>query len=134
MELKEVRKNLLAQHDSLRRLISDLEAMMDRGAVFAPQLKALRDALVAHNAAEEAVLLPILATIDAWGKERVEGMLAEHHEEHGLMVRKMEPGTAEATVREMIAELRKHMKHEEETILAEKLLRDDVVVADCDSE
>lgn len=134
MELKEVRKNLLAQHESLRRLLSDLEATMERGAVFAPQLKALRDGLVAHNAAEEAVLLPILATIDAWGKERVEGMLAEHHEEHGLMVRKMEPGTAEATVREMIAELRHHMKHEEETILAEKLLRDDVVVADCDSE
>lgn len=134
MELKEVRKNLLAQHESLRRQMNELEAALDKGAGFAPALKTLRDALVAHNAAEEGVLLPILATIDAWGKERVEGMLAEHHEEHGLMVRKLEPGTSEATMREMIAELRKHMKHEEETILAEKLLRDDVVVADFDSE
>lgn len=134
MELKEVRKNLLAQHDNLRRLMTELEAQLDSGAVFAPQLKAVRDALVAHNAAEEGVLLPILATIDAWGKERVEGMLAEHHEEHGLLVKKLEPGSSESSVREMLAELRKHMKHEEETILAEKLLRDDVVVADCDSE
>ena len=134
MELKEVRKNLLAQHESLRRLMTELEAEMDKGAAFAPQLKALRDGVVSHNAAEEGVLVPILGTIDAWGKERVEGMLAEHHEEHQLLLRKLEPGTSEADVRAMIAELRKHMKHEEETILAEKLLRDDVVTADFDSE
>lgn len=135
MELRVVRKNLLAQHENLRALMAAVEASLAAKAP-APELssnlKKLRDAVLVHNAAEEGLLLPILETIDAWGPERVKKMLEDHKEEHAFIVEKLEAGAKPAAIREVLAHMRAHMSHEEESILSEFLLRDDVVNVDAD--
>jgi hypothetical protein len=132
MELKEVRRNLLAQHDSLRRLMAELEGALEREQSPAPAIKALRDALHAHNVAEEAVLGPILSEIDVWGPERVKQMIEEHKVEHALLVHRLDPAAAPDAIRAVLSELRAHMAHEEEHTLSEELLKDDVVNVDAD--
>ncbi|MFZ5438578.1 MAG: hemerythrin domain-containing protein [Myxococcota bacterium] len=134
MELQVVRKNLLAQHENLRTLMTALEAALDGKdrAKIEKAVRALHDACQAHNAAEEATLVPILRDIDAWGPERVKQLLDEHTEEHAVLLKKIDPKAPDAALRTAITELREHMAHEEDTNLAEALLRDDVVNVDAD--
>ena len=132
MELKLVRKNLMSQHEMLRGLMTDLEGALATGADTTALLKGLHDALVSHNAAEEAVLVPILTHIDAWGPTRVELMLTEHRSEHALLVEKLSPTAPAETLRELITHMRGHMAYEEEHLLSAKLLQDDVVIVDAD--
>lgn len=134
MELQVVRKNLLAQHENLRTLMTAVEAALDGGdrASVTKAVKALHDACQAHNAAEEATLVPILRDIDAWGPERVKQLLDEHTEEHSVLLKKIDPSASIDELRQAIRELRGHMAHEEATNLAEGLLRDDVVNVDAD--
>lgn len=134
MELQVVRKTLLAQHENLRKLMSHVEQALEIGpaANLSLAVKALHDACQAHNAAEEAVLIPILRDIDAWGPERVKQLLAEHTEEHSVLLGKLDPHAPKDEVRAAIKALREHMQHEESTNLSEGLLRDDVVNVDAD--
>ncbi len=129
MELRNVRKTLVAQHEHLRGLMVAVESALDAkrndAADLGNRVTALRDAVLAHNAAEEATLGPILRELDAWGPEHVKQMLDEHHAEHRVILEKLKHGIKPAAVREVIAHLRGHMLHEEESILSEALLQDE---------
>lgn len=136
MELRVVRKNLLAQHEHLRGLMKALESALDTKADRATldaHVKALHDAVLVHNAAEEGTLRPILETIDAWGPERVKTMLEEHKQEHAFIVEGLAPNAKEAAIREVLAHIAGHMAHEEQGILSERLLRDDVITLDVET-
>lgn len=132
MELRVIRKNLLAQHENLRRLMGEVDKALAAGAGVAGAVKALHDACQAHNAAEEAVLVPILRELDAWGPERVKQLLDEHTEEHAVLLKKLDPAAGTDVLRAALVQLRDHMAHEEATNLAEDVLRDDVINADAD--
>ncbi|MFO0598673.1 MAG: hemerythrin domain-containing protein [Myxococcaceae bacterium] len=132
MELQVVRKNLLAQHENLRRLMVEVETVLAHHGDASAAVKALHDACQAHNAAEEAVLVPILRDIDAWGPERVKQLLDEHSNEHAVLLKRLDPHADRAQLRDAIGALREHMANEEATNLAETLLRDDVVNPDAD--
>jgi hemerythrin superfamily protein len=128
MELRTVRKTLVAQHEQLRSLMLAVESSLDAklldAAEIGKRVVALRDAVLAHNTAEEATLGPILREVDAWGPEHVKQMLDEHQAEHRVIVEKLKSGVKPAAVREVIAHLRGHMLHEEDSILSEALLQD----------
>ncbi len=136
MELQKIRQSLLAQHDELRRLMTDIEASIARKSpidVVSRKVATLSDAMEQHMRLEESRLGPILESIDAWGPERVQSMLAEHEEEHlalreGLTVR---PGS-EAALVAALEGIRAHMIKEEREMLREDLLKDDVVLVDAD--
>ncbi len=129
MDLKAVRKTLIAQHDHLRGLMTAVESTLDGAQADAAELGirvvAVREAVLAHNQAEEATLGPILREIDAWGPEHVKEMLDDHHDEHDVIVDKLRHGVKPAAVREVLAHLRGHMLHEEQSILSEALLQDE---------
>lgn len=128
MELNAVRKTLVAQHAQLRSLMTAVESAMELqpadAAEVGRRVVALRDAVLAHNTAEEATLGPILRDLDAWGPEHVKQMLDDHHAEHRVISEKLKNGVKPAAVREVIAHLRGHMLHEEESILSEALLQE----------
>lgn len=128
MELNAVRKTLVAQHAQLRSLMTAVESAMELqpadAAEVGRRVVALRDAVLTHNTAEEATLGPILRDLDAWGPEHVKQMLDDHHAEHRVISEKLKNGVKPAAVREVIAHLRGHMLHEEESILSEALLQE----------
>lgn len=128
MELKVVRKNLLDQHENLRRLMRELEQALEEGSGVGPAVTALNDAWAAHIIAEEAVLVPILRDVDAWGPERVNKLIEQHREEHQVMLRKLDPIASKSELRSAVTELQAHMEEEEATNLAAKVLNDDKMV------
>jgi hypothetical protein len=135
MRLRDVRSTLVAQHTDLRRLIASVEEALDRGlpaGEVGQRLEALRRAVEAHNATEEGTLTPVLEVIDAWGPQRVDALVREHHAEHEEVLAGFEPGrvTDVSHVRHLLAALLAHMAQEEKTLLSEKLLRDDVIQLD----
>ena len=131
MEQSEIRRLLLAQHAYLRKLMERLEQALTEKKGVESALGALREALAAHNEVEEAALLPILETVDAWGPERVKAMLVEHKEEHGLIL-ELGQQLEETALRRMLLHLREHMAFEEKYLLGERVLRDDVISTEAD--
>lgn len=135
MRLRDLRKDLLEQHAEIRRLVASVEAGLDQrvgSTELNQRLTALREAVQAHNEAEESTLKPILETIDAWGPARVEALVSEHHAEHEGVLAKLEPGAGAdgEKLKALLQELVTHLAREEKTLLTEKLLRDDVIQLD----
>src|SRR5215470_1310271 len=89
MNAPAARQELLLQHERLRGLLVEIEALARQllqnrpgSDAFGLALKRLRTELAAHNAAEEASLLPLLRADPSWGARRVERMFEEHAGEH----------------------------------------------------
>lgn len=134
MELQAIRRNLLSQHENLRQLMKVLEEALAGGDEVATSqaVTTLHDTCQAHNAFEEAVLVPILRDIDAWGPERVKQMLDDHSDEHEVLLKLLVPTSSPQKLRDALGKLRAHMENEEATNLAEIVLRDDTVNVDAD--
>jgi hypothetical protein len=126
MDLRELRRILLAQHAHLRELMHGVDLTLEvsppNAAELGLRLARLRDVVLAHNAAEEATLGPMLSALDHLGPARVKQMLDAHHEEHHAMVDKLGAGVNPEVVREVLTELRTHMDYEEQSILSDALL------------
>jgi iron-sulfur cluster repair protein YtfE (RIC family) len=84
--IEEVRTRILAEHARLRAVINDVDRLAIAVAAGETQrVEALREhaerlyrMLEQHIDHEEAVVVPILACIDAWGSVRVEQLQHEH--------------------------------------------------------
>jgi iron-sulfur cluster repair protein YtfE (RIC family) len=147
MELEKLREELLEQHHHLKRLIRTakrLSMQIVRGgpvAASARRLHAVLDELDrmlrAHWKYEEAVLQPILWTIDAWGPERVARMERVHRAEHRAMSGAMQTAAAAAgprrlatAARAMADELIAHMDDEEKYLLSRTVLTYEIIRVD----
>ena len=142
----EVRRLVLEDHARLRLRLRDLRAAAEwagtgdpsRGAELLREAELFADLFFRHLEMEEAQLLPLLRTIDAWGSERARLVLDEHREQRRLLlgyVRDLhDPHSGLARLaREtlaLIADIEADMLHEEESVLSEDLLRDDVISLD----
>lgn len=130
-----IRAALLDDHVRLRRGLRELEAVA--AALLARECSdgelretamAFREALAAHNRAEEGHLGEVLRGVDAWGEIRVEQMLIEHLEEHKALLVALMSRDAPALARAIplfARDLREHMDREERTFLDREVLRDD---------
>jgi len=139
MTLKEVRTELLEQHEALRRLIADASTALTewtRGEVprerFRRALDAINEALESHNDREEALLRGVIAKVDAWGPAREEIMNERHLEEHedlvgALIVAADAPDARAAApvVAIVFKRILEHMGREESAFLRRDVLRDD---------
>ncbi|MBI4510503.1 MAG: hemerythrin domain-containing protein [Deltaproteobacteria bacterium] len=136
----EARARLLAQHEELRGIIDGAEEMTARlvagkatGDEVRRKLAELDRALHDHNAEEETILEPLLRTVDAWGPVRIEQMLTEHAREHGIFRQTLDeivaspPSHMAGAIRGLVADLRRHIEHEERSFLNPELLKDDLV-------
>jgi hemerythrin-like domain-containing protein len=145
MRPSEVRSRVLSDHEVLRELLEQLEALA--GEISRPEpdrdrvdrLRGEADAFLArlreHMRWEEAYLLPALREADAWGQERADRLIADHREQRELfdfiLSRLHDRGRSDAMVaadvRALIGLLREDMEHEEAELLDERVLRDDVI-------
>jgi hypothetical protein len=135
MRLRDLRKQLLEQHDAIRRLAAHVEAGLD-GQVAAVELTqrlaALKAAVEAHNQQEAQALEPVLECIDAWGPQRVKALVGEHRAEHDGVLSHLDESSVNdgARLKRLLGELVAHLEHEEKTLLTERLLREDVIQLD----
>ena len=147
MELERLREQLLEQHHQLKRLIRTakrLSTRIDRGGPVAASarrlyqvLDELNRSLQAHWQYEEAVLPPILWTIDAWGPERVARMERAHRAEHRAMSGAMQTASAAAgpkklatAARAMAEELIAHIDDEERHLIGHHVLTYEIIRVD----
>jgi iron-sulfur cluster repair protein YtfE (RIC family) len=136
MTPNETRQHLLRQHGWLRELLNEARALaaqlVDGKPVEDPLAKIidrLARTLAEHNAAEEAILEPILRDADAWGPVRVKRMFEEHTGEHAAFRAALvgDTPTVAARIADLAEELEAHMDAEERTFLSPAVLRDDVI-------
>ncbi|MCP5065194.1 MAG: hemerythrin domain-containing protein [bacterium] len=142
----EVRRLVLEDHSRLRILLRDLKAAAEwartgdrsRGATLLREAERFARHFFRHLEMEEAQLVPLLRTIDAWGGERARRVLDEHREQRRLLggyVQALHDPHAELArlardTLALIVDIESIMLHEEESVLSEDLLRDDVVTID----
>jgi iron-sulfur cluster repair protein YtfE (RIC family) len=144
MDLDRLRRDLMAQHAEVRRLLAEAEgaaqALLDgRSERSTADLRELLERLQSlfdhHSAQEQAVLAPILRRVDpAWGPERVEIMEREHAREHEALLEATAAAAAATTLLDLVAttgslarELRAHMQEEERYLLDRDVLTDNPV-------
>jgi hypothetical protein len=127
---------LLAEHDRLRRLLTDTAEVAVRVLAkersldhFEDLLAAVRSAFAEHNASEETLLEPILRLDLAWGPPRIARMLEEHGAEHTSFRAALERPALELAgeMSELVELIEAHMEAEERTFLSPGVLRDDLV-------
>jgi iron-sulfur cluster repair protein YtfE (RIC family) len=136
---------LLKQHDWLRSLLSGVEVAATEAeygggpamVALAVAIEQLGHALDEHNAAEEAMLDPLLREADVWGPDRVAQMIEHHRAEHAASREELRvlagarvPELAAARVQRLSTRIRAHMDGEERDFLNSRVLRDDVVALD----
>lgn len=142
----EVRAKILGQHKELRKLLAVIRALSEqvlageRGALseLRRQSVELETVFLAHLETEEAILLPILKTIDAWGAVRVQHIEEEHARQRAVLDSAGNNATSAAVPPQQLAQLMRSvvddiledMKSEERDMLDPRLLRDDPVVDD----
>jgi len=138
----QARERLLRQHAGLRELLETAarlagQVLADAAGGAAPHdrtelhavLAKLQDAMAEHNAAEEALLEPMLLDGDAWGPQRVARMMEEHRGEHATFRAALSRDDLEvaAGLAELAEDLDAHMMAEERTFLSPGVLRDDII-------
>lgn len=137
MKISEMRTELLGQHDTIRRLITEVEGSLsglERAGV-APVYDALRRlqaTLEHHNRREEALLENLLPTVDAWGDARAAWMDLRHREEHEDAMKALrvalgveDPSVVARAVRALVADLSAHVSREEVEFLSAEVLTDE---------
>ena len=139
-QLTEIRKELMDQHASLKRLAARVRDLAEGPAGEASRdqlsgiLRELGDGIDADNAREEHLLGEVLPTLDAWGPERLARMDDHHREEHREIAERVRDAaelpdlsSAVSAALPAIDELLAHMLQEEKEFLGRDLLRDDVI-------
>jgi acetoin utilization protein AcuB len=143
----QVREMMLAEHQTLKRLLDQAEArardILEKGRPSDAEVRALRDAarqlyssLSSHNAIEDRVLGPVLRATDAWGPLRVERLTSVHQEQQRTLESALmelddlaQPACALAEQLLAIASaVRDDVEAEEEELLCPELLRDDTTI------
>jgi hypothetical protein len=138
-----MRTELLEQHAELRTIVDRVRLCAVRPGPstsvtddLASTIRLLADALHRHNLREEELLRDFVATVDAWGEARAEIMTDRHAREHAalhgaLVATCWTPSAvADEALALLLDEILKHMTHEEEAFLNERVLRDDFVATD----
>lgn len=140
----EVRGRVFEEHRRLRRSLVRLQELARSVTLdesLAPALRMNLRALLAefarHLDSEDRILMPLIETIDAWGCERAGRMREEHRIQRALVEqmfdraeRRVDPDQLAADVDALVLRIFRDMHEEEEELLAEDLLRDDVVAID----
>jgi iron-sulfur cluster repair protein YtfE (RIC family) len=119
VEPASARARLLYEHDRLRELLAAAVAAPDLHRV----LEELRLAFAAHNASEEALLVPILEEDPAWGPARIARMMEEHVAEHAALRAALNSEDVAARIADIAEEIEAHMAAEERTFLSPGVLR-----------
>jgi DUF438 domain-containing protein len=131
----DVRSIILDEHNQLRKLLSGLEGLLPNHDVkqLKQALAALEKDFKAHLAREEALVWPILATIDSWGPLRQAKMAQEHQDQarqiEGLadVLHKESTAERQKILIDFIAAIRADMIEEEAEFLNAEILRDDAI-------
>jgi CBS domain-containing protein len=140
----QVRELILAEHQHLRHLLAQALECARRvlnGEISNEETARVREAarsaytaLVAHTELEDRELVPILETIDAWGRARA-GVLRREHViqrlalERALINLEATQGNAllAASVEDVLLDILHDMDREEAEVLTLELLGDDIV-------
>ncbi|MEZ4399552.1 MAG: hemerythrin domain-containing protein [Kofleriaceae bacterium] len=135
MDPAAARTELLAQHHALRHHLRAVRAAALAAAGEDHLISALAElsvALTEHNAAEEALLAPLLPDTDAFGEVRLARMRTEHAQEHGAIIAFLERPLDQvvAGLDDFVEQILAHMDAEERTFLHPNVLRDDLVTVD----
>jgi hypothetical protein len=152
MEMKpsEIRRQVLRDHETIRAMLATLESVAhgvckgDRSLVGSMRLEAetLLTRLSEHMGWEDRYLRPALLEADAWGRERAAQLDRDHREQRELLeysLGHVRDGGHPATVLarglvDLVELLRKDMDHEESDLLDPRVLRDDVVGIDVETD
>ena len=144
MKPSEIRSLVLAEHADLRKCLAEIEAITAH-VLTGHELgeRNLREVafglctgLEQHLAMEEALLLPAIREVDAWGPVRADHMQQEHQAQRAALARLLGMASDAAivelarTVQAFARTLIEDMKLEEKELLNPNLLRDDVVSID----
>ena len=143
MRPSEVRQRILNDHQVIKIMVSEVRDLALRIQVGEEHLSArlrecgqnLYERFCQHIDLEDAILIGALRDVDAWGEERADELRNEHQEQREVLTYLLErlldasqPQTLMVNdLLNFTAWLRDDMRHEEEMILHEDLLRDDVV-------
>lgn len=141
MTPSEIRSELLDQHAELRKMVARMcsdPACHDALTVQDPlrEMRLLAYAVQRHNQREEHLLRDLLLTVNALAQGRAEVLTDEHVREHEALHRGLlaTPCTssefAKAGMDRVLDALLSHLAHEEQAFLNDRVLRDDIVVAD----
>ena len=143
MRPSEVRQRILHDHQLIKIIVSevrDLALPIQIGEEYLSErlrerARNLYERFCQHIDLEDVILVGALRDADAWGEERAEELRNEHREQREvltyLLERLLDPTQPQILIvndlLNFTAWLRDDMRHEEETILHEDLLRDDAV-------
>ncbi len=141
--IADVRSRVLAEHARLRLLIADVDRLASAvGAGENHHLEDLRDRagrlyrmLTEHIDHEDAVVAPIIASIDAWGPVRLEQMQHEHAGQRIALKQAVNDLDLDGrplgqAIQSMCWEILHDMKREEHDLLHPDLWRDSPVVVE----
>lgn len=144
----EIRNRVLEDHARLRLLLRAVDSLAQRvlnGEVAcAGEMRAagqrLTEKLMRHLDLEDAILVPALRDIDAWGAERARRVSVEHASQRKQvaaldrdLATEGEAGRLAVELRDFVTELHADMLAEEESVLDADLLRDDVVAINAET-
>jgi hemerythrin-like domain-containing protein len=139
MKLREIRLRVLSEHEKLRSMLDELDALnkrFDDGEAVGAELResgvGLFEAFAAHLRLEDSTLPPVLLELPQGGPALADRLQREHREQRSilqdLLTRLEEQGRPTALVsrelRQFAASVRQDMQYEEQTILREGFLRD----------
>jgi hypothetical protein len=149
MDLRDIRKRLIDQHQQLRAHIGKLLTLTAGDAqeelAFRVALADLSDELARHNREEERLLSAVVPTLDAWGPVRKQLMDDHHASQHAAQLtalksigeRKLFTTSFDEAIQRAQGSLREilnHMDREERELLHPDVLRDDAYAIDMDAE
>ncbi len=142
----QVRLKVLEDHARIRRQLREVRAAAEWARTGAPEraepmraeARSFADLFLRHLAMEEEVLVPTLREVDIWGDARADRVLQEHEEQRETFQELMNELEREQVAVSRVAQhvlsladsIEADMIHEEETVLHEKLLKDDVINVD----
>lgn len=142
---EEVRHRILAEHVRIRSLLDDIETLADavvrgadeQGGKLRQWVRMLGDAMHAHLALEEEIMVPLVRESDGFGDARADEMLREHVEQRDMIRTILEEiaGTRSnqvvaVSVLELVKAIRDDIGDEDETFLSSDVLRNSVVERD----
>jgi hemerythrin-like domain-containing protein len=149
MRASEVRRRILDDHGWLRAVLDDVEEVARRvvegdlelGVRLRERAAALRERFLSHLDLEDAFLVPALREADDWGEERAACLAREHasqRERFAVLLDDLRDPHRNARdvareVRALVHDLRLDMEHEERSMLAPDLLRDDPITVDVET-
>lgn len=141
----EIRLLILAQHEELRVMYAELDALLPRvragdadcERTLREHCRRLYQLLLRHIAVEDTLLAPALRETDGFGPVRAEDLLLEHDRQRRLLryaLSSIDEGTNGTTlvrsIPALLVSLREDMAHEERDLLSTELLRDDTIGVD----